>query len=173
MPRVSVPASDDPLIHVWGRLAPELSGPAAAYSSAVYAHSHLPLREFEAARITVAQINGCALCLDWRSATDVPSRAAEAATVDVSEDFYRAVLDGTGEGLSERERCAAEFARLYCEDHTSLDDAFWARLRAAFSDEELVDLALSVGSWLALGRFNQVFDIDGGCRVPAPPSSAT
>jgi hypothetical protein len=27
-----------------------------------------------------------------------------------------------------------------------------------------------VGSWLALGRFNQVFDIDGGCRVPAPVS---
>ena len=23
------------------------------------------------------------------------------------------------------------------------------------------------GSWLALGRFNQVFDIDGACRVPA------
>ena len=25
-----------------------------------------------------------------------------------------------------------------------------------------------MGSWLALGRFNQVFDIDGACRVPAP-----
>jgi hypothetical protein len=33
-----------------------------------------------------------------------------------------------------------------------------------------VDLALCVGSWLALGRFNQVFDIDGACRVPSPAS---
>ena len=48
-----------------------------------------------------------------------------------------------------------------------MDAGFWARCHAAFSDDELVDLALCVGSWLALGRFNQVFDIDGACRVPA------
>jgi hypothetical protein len=46
-----------------------------------------------------------------------------------------------------------------------MDDEFWQRLRAAYTDEELVDLALCVASWLALGRFNRVFDIDGACRV--------
>ena len=51
-----------------------------------------------------------------------------------------------------------------------MDEDFWARLHRHFTDDELVDLALCVGSWLALGRFNQVFDIDGACRVPAPAS---
>ena len=84
----------------------------------------------------------------------------------LSEEFYAAV--GTDDdALSERERLAAEFAQRYATDHRGMDSAFWARLHAAYTDGELVDLALCVGSWLALGRFNQVFDIDGACRVPS------
>jgi alkylhydroperoxidase family enzyme len=164
MPNVTVPDGQDPLIHVWTTLAPRLTAAAGGYSSAVYEHSHLSLREFEAARITMARINECALCLDWRTARDVPSRGA--APDEVPESFYAAV--GADDGsLTERERLAAEFARRYATDHTHMDAGFWARCHAAFSDDELVDLALCVGSWLALGRFNQVFDIDGACRVPA------
>jgi alkylhydroperoxidase family enzyme len=70
--------------------------------------------------------------------------------------------------LSARERLAAEFAERYASDHLGMDDDLWDRLHAQFSDAELVDLGLCVASWLALGRFNQVFDIDGACRVPSP-----
>ena len=59
----------------------------------------------------------------------------------------------------------SEFASRYATDHLGMDDELWSRLHAHFSDDELVDLALCVGSWLALGRFNRVFDIDGACRV--------
>ena len=76
MPRVTVPADQDPLVYVWTELATPLTGAAAGYSSAVYERSTLSLREFEAARITLARINGCAVCLDWRTARDVPGRAA-------------------------------------------------------------------------------------------------
>jgi alkylhydroperoxidase family enzyme len=164
VPRVSVPEGADPLTYVWTELAPALSVPAAGYSGAVYERSALPLREFEAARITLARINGCHLCLDWRTARDVPSR--NAAPDAVPESFYEAVLSADRPGLSEREALAAEFAERYATDHQGMDDDLWARLHAAYSDAELVDLALCVGSWLALGRFNQVFDIDGACRVP-------
>ena len=34
--------------------------------------------------------------------------------------------------------------------------------------DELVDLALCVGAWIAFGRLNRVFDVDGACRVGAP-----
>ncbi len=168
MPRVTVPAGADPLTWTWTALAPALSGPAAGYSGAVYEHSTLSLREFEAARITLARINGCQLCLDWRTARDVPSRGA--APDAVPEAFYAAVLAGDGGDLTGREALAAEFAERYATDHLGMDDALWDRLHAAYSDAELVDLALCVGSWLALGRFNQVFDIDGACRVPHPPA---
>jgi alkylhydroperoxidase family enzyme len=165
MPNVTVPAASDPLIHVWTELARPLASAAAGYSSAVYEHSTLSLREFEAARITMARINQCALCLDWRTARDVPSRGA--AADEVPEAFYAAVGSDHDPGLSERERLAAEFARRYATDHLGMDAAFWARCHDAYTDDELVDLALCVGSWLALGRFNQVFDIDGTCRVPS------
>jgi alkylhydroperoxidase family enzyme len=166
MPRVTVPDGSDPLMFVWGELAPRLSGPAAAYSDAVYARSKLSLREFEAARFTMAQINDCAICQGWRSARDVPSRAERGE--EVPEHFYAVLAAGPDADLRElsvRERLASEFARRYATDHLGMDDELWTRLHGAFSDAELVDLALCVASWLALGRFNRVFDVDGACRV--------
>jgi histidinol-phosphate aminotransferase len=68
--------------------------------------------------------------------------------------------------VEERERLAAEFAERFALDHLSMDDEFWSRLHAAFADDELVDLGLCVGSWIAFGRLNRVFDVDGACRVP-------
>ncbi len=166
MPNVDVPDGKDPLVYVWTELAPPLTSAAGAYSSAVYERSSLSLREFEAARITMAAINQCAICIGWRTARDVPSRGSDPS--EVPEAFYEAVGDGRWEDLTDRERLAAEFARRYATDHLGMDRSFWDRLHVAFSDDELVDLALCVGSWLALGRFNQVFDIDGACRVPVP-----
>jgi len=169
MPRVTVPVEKDPLVYVWTELATPLTAAAGAYSSAVYEKSSLSLREFEAARITMARINQCAICIDWRTARDVPSRASDGA--EIPERFYQQVgAERDWSELSDREQLAAEFAERYATDHLGMDEAFWDRLHARFSDDELVDLALCVASWLALGRFNQVFDIDGACRVPAPVS---
>jgi alkylhydroperoxidase family enzyme len=174
MPNVTVPEGADPLMYVWTSLARPLTAAAGGFTNAVYENSKLSLREFEAARITIARINDCAMCLDWRTARDVPSRGA--APDEVPESLYEAVGSADGTGLTERERLAAEFAQRFATEHRGMDADFWARLHAAFSDDELVDLALCVGSWLAFGRFNKVFDIDGGCRVPvhsaAPDSSA-
>jgi alkylhydroperoxidase family enzyme len=166
MPRIDVPVEKDPLVYVWTEMAPPLTSAAGRYSSAVYEKSSLSLREFEAARITVARINQCAICMDWRTARDVPSRSDDPN--EIPESFYVEVgVHGSLDGLDDRERLAAEFADRYVTDHLGMDDAFWDRLHSHFGDEELVDLALCVASWLALGRFNQVFDIDGACRVPA------
>jgi alkylhydroperoxidase family enzyme len=169
MPRITVPPDRDPLVYVWTELAPSLTAAATKYSSAVYEQSKLSLREFEAARITIALINRCEICTSWRTARDVPGRASDPD--EIPESFYEDVgVRRDWQGLTERERLCAEFAERYAEDHLSMDDVFWKRLHAAFSDDELVDLGLCVGSWLALGRFNQVFDIDGACRVPSPPA---
>ena len=87
---------------------------------------------------------------------------------DPGQAFYDSVL-GDGAGLAEREALAAEFAQRFAVDHLGMDDALWERLRAAFSDDELVQLGLCVGSWLAFGRLNRVFGVDGSCRVPLAP----
>lgn len=166
MPRISVPADQDPMMYVWGSLAPQLTGPAAAFSGAVYSSSLLSLREFEAARITIARINDCNVCMNWRSARDVPGKAA--SPDEVPEDFYAAVLGRDFSALSARERLCAQFAQDFAVDHLAIDDDRWAELREHFGDDELVDLSLCVGAWIAFGRLNRVFDIDGACRVGAP-----
>ncbi len=166
MPRVTVPPERDPLVYVWTELASPLTQAAGAYSSAVYEKSSLSLREFEAARTTMARINQCAICIGWRTARDLPGRWPDPNVIP--ESFYEQVgVEGDLDGLTQRERLAAEFAERYATDHLGMDEPFWERLHTHFSDDELVDLALCVASWLALGRFNQVFDIDGACRVPA------
>ncbi|MEI7623800.1 MAG: carboxymuconolactone decarboxylase family protein [Actinomycetes bacterium] len=171
MPRIAVPEGADPLMHVWTGAAPGLSIPAAQFSAAVYEKSALPLREFEAARIRIAQINNCQQCLGWRSARDAPARASEAG--DIDEEFYAHVGDASWQGFTERETLAVEFAERFALDHLSMDDPFWARLRSAFSDSEIVDLGLCVGMWISQGRLNQILDVDGACRVPAPDGPLT
>lgn len=148
MARIDVPDGHDPLTHFWTGTASRLAAPAAAFSDAVYTQGLLSLREREAARISIARINQCNICLNMR------------ADEGLDETFYE------GEGLSEREFLAAEFSTRFASDHLAMGDDLWTRLHAAFSDDELVDLGLSVASWLALGRVNQVFGVDGACRIP-------
>ena len=159
MPRIDVPDGKDPLFHLWGSTATQLTGPAAAFSDAVYRKRTLSLREFESARITIARVNDCNICLNLRS-DDGPDEA-----------FYEAVLLNR-EGLCNREALAGEFARRFATDHLNMDDALWSRLHEAFTDDELVELGLCVGSWLAFGRLNRVFDVDGVCRIPLNPHGA-
>ena len=58
MSRIDVPDGRDPLLHLWGGTGNKLTGPAAAFSDAVYRKSTLPLREFEAARGRLNRVFG-------------------------------------------------------------------------------------------------------------------
>jgi alkylhydroperoxidase family enzyme len=81
------------------------------------------------------------------------TRAKEAEPNHIDEGFYAEVASwATTEALTEREKLAAEFAQRFALDHQGMDDAFWARLRAAFSDAEVADLIICCGMFLGLGR---------------------
>ncbi len=159
--RIDLPADREPVTWVWGEAVPEIGVPAAKFSGAVYDHSTLSLREFEAARIRIAQVNHCSFCLDWRTERDGER---------VDESLYDEVAAwGASRDLSERERLAAEYAERFAADHLSLDDdePFWVRFKSAFSDEEIIELSMCIGSWIAFGRLNHVLGIDAACQLPA------
>jgi alkylhydroperoxidase family enzyme len=134
-------------------------GPAASkFSLAVYQHTTLGLREFEAARLRIAQINGCLFCLDWRTERD---------GAKVEDGFDAAVAEWrTAEGFDERTRLAAEYSERYALDHHGLDGEFWERMLGAYSQAEVVELTMCLGSWLAFGRLNHVLGIDAVCVLP-------
>ncbi|MEU2906605.1 carboxymuconolactone decarboxylase family protein [Streptomyces globisporus] len=155
---IDIPEGQEPIGYVWGEMVPGIGVAAATFSMAVYEHTTLGLREFEAARLRVAQINGCLFCLDWRTERD---------GAKVEEEFAEAVTQWrTTEAFDERTRLAAEYAERYTLDHHGLDDAFWQRMTAYYSQAEIVELTMSIGSWLAFGRLNHVLGIDVVCVLP-------
>ena len=162
---VDVPEGKDPIRFVWGELVPRIGPAAARFSAAVYAHTTLGLREFEAARLRIAQINGCLFCQDWRTERDGER---------VEDGFADAVRSWpTSDALDDRARLAAEYAERYAVDHHGIDDAFWQRMRAHYSQAEIVELTMCLGSWLAFGRLNRVLGLDTACVLPAHHPSAT
>ena len=158
---IDIPEGKEPIGYVWGRLVPGIGPAAAAFSMAVYEHTTLGLREFEAARLRIAQINGCLFCLDWRTERD---------GAKVEDGFDAAVADwrttGVTEAFDERTRLAAEYAERYALDHHNLDGEFWERMLGAYSQAEVVELTMCLGSWLAFGRLNHVLGIDAVCVLP-------
>ena len=120
---------------------------------AAYNKSILPVSVREAARIRIAQLNDCTVCLTFR--------ADSVKAQGLGEDLYSAV--GTEEGeraeLTEQERLAIEFAELFAIDHERIDDAFMDRMKASFTDAEILDLTICVAAFLGLGRALHVLGI--------------
>ena len=155
---IDIPAGKDAIGYVWGEMVPGIGTAAAGFSLSVYQHTTLGLREFEAARLRIAQINGCLFCLDWRTDRD---------GVKVEDEFPDAVTNWrTTEAFDDRTRLAAEYAERYALDHHGLDEEFWTRMSAHYSQAEIVELSMSIGSWLAFGRLNHVLGIDAVCVLP-------
>ena len=58
-----------------------------------------------------------------------------------------------------RERMAAEFAEQFAIDHRGVSDEMWERMRTLFTDVELLELTITCGFCLGIGRAFQVLDI--------------
>ena len=70
-----------------------------------------------------------------------------------------AELDGEGNGFSDRERLALEYAERLAVDHHNVDDDFFDRLRTEFSDAEILELGMMAGQYIGFGRLLMVLDL--------------
>ncbi len=68
--------------------------------------------------------------------------------------------------FSERETLALRFAERMALDHHRLDDAFFADLRQAFSDAEILELGMITGQFIGFGRLLAALDLEN----PAQPA---
>jgi alkylhydroperoxidase family enzyme len=155
---IDIPEDKDPIGYVWGEMVPGIGIAASKFSLSVYEHSTIDLRAFEAARLRIAQINGCIFCQDWRTERD--GKKVEAGFDDAVENWR------TTDVFDERTRLAAEYAERYALDHHGLDDEFWTRMFEHYTQAEVVELSMSIGSWLAFGRLNHVLGLDSVCVLP-------
>jgi AhpD family alkylhydroperoxidase len=155
--RIDLPDGDAPETVRAMLLRPQLAMAVSAYNDAVNA-SALDWRLHELVRMRIAQINGCTVCLDWRSPQAVDS--------GVTEELLASVADyATAPGFTEAERVALEYAELFCTDSTAITDDLLARLAEHLDTGEIVDLTLCIGKYLANGRFMQVLGLDQSCSL--------
>jgi alkylhydroperoxidase family enzyme len=79
----------------------------------------------------------------------------------VTPELYEHVAEyRERDGYTEREKLAIEYAERFVVDHLALDDAFFTRLRSAFTDDEVLDLTICISTFLAVGRVLQVLKVE-------------
>jgi AhpD family alkylhydroperoxidase len=150
--RIDLPAGEQPEVVRALTLRPALAQAVAAYNDAVFA-SALDWRLHELVRMRIAQINGCTVCLSWRTPEAVAAGVTEALLGDVAHF-------ATESAYTPAEKVALEFTERFCGDSTSIDDALMARLGEHFDAGEIVELSLVIGKYLSQGRFMQVLGLD-------------
>jgi len=78
----------------------------------------------------------------------------------VTEAKIAAMDDESSDLLTARERAAVKFAEKLAVDHHKVDDAFWAELRAHFSEAEIIELAAHATVYIGFGRLNEIVGIE-------------
>ena len=61
--------------------------------------------------------------------------------------------------FTERERVAVEYAERMALDHTAIGEEFFGRVRAEFTDPEIVELTMAIGQYIGFGRFLHVLEV--------------
>jgi AhpD family alkylhydroperoxidase len=158
--RIDLPDGDQLDIVKALTLRPKLAAAVGAMNDAVFA-STLDWRLHELIRMRIAQINGCTVCLAWRT--------PEAVEAGVTEELLGAVSSWRhAADISDAERVALEFTELFCTDSSAIEDELLDRLGEHFDVGEIVELTLVIGKYLSQGRFMQVLGLDqDSCAVPA------
>jgi alkylhydroperoxidase family enzyme len=84
----------------------------------------------------------------------------------LTEGFYAHVAEyHQASSYSEQERLAIEYAERFAMDHINIDDAFFARLRASFTDAEILDLSICLAHFLGFGRLLRSLGIDETSQI--------
>ena len=166
----------NPMAHTADYYARDIVKAGWEFSRMGYLHSKLSLREFEAARARTAEINGCQVCRVFRGHRDLESyfdtfggdvaKSVQTRGTPPDEALYANVTNAANySGYSTRERLAIECAEGMGLDPQRLarDEDFWTRLKAEFSDDEVVDLVYNIACWMGMGRANHVLGMDTVC----------
>ena len=151
--------------------AKEISAAGNAFAYAIYEHSKLPLRVFEAARIATAQINGCQICMNWQTNRDIKQMGIEGG-VSLNgevpdENFYTHLLQDDLSHLNQQESLAVKYAKAMGSEPKQLakDEALWGELKEQFSDQEITDLTYCIAGWMGMGRVAHVLGLDQDCGI--------
>lgn len=160
------------LLETWRALfhRPEIFAAYLPFLRAVAGPGALDAATKDLCAVLVASLNGCRYT--------VSHRCASAARNGVDGETLQCVVDGEWDRLDPAVRDALELTRAltldpaavpYSAEPGLISSELRATLSARFTEEQLVELALSVSVWNALARFHRVMEFD--LDMPEPPPS--
>jgi alkylhydroperoxidase family enzyme len=150
--RIDLPAGEGLDVAKALMAAPHFVDVVMGYEKAIAA-SPIDPRLHELVRYRIATINQCVTCLEFRR----PGSG-------VTDADLEQVAAG-GDSFTGVERAALRFTELFATDSTAISDELVKELEAGLGTAGLVDLALVVGKYLAMGRFMQVLGLDQACAI--------
>ena len=113
----------------------------------------LPRRYLEIALVVVSELNKCDYC--------VTHHAPMLSVEGISPEGVRTLLDYESHPeLDETDRLVVEYAKAVTLDHNRVRDAVFERLKAVFSDEQIVELTWRIALCGAFNRFNDVLQLE-------------
>lgn len=89
----------------------------------------------------------------------------------LTDDELSALAQQNDAIFSQREQAVLTLANEMAKTPCNIDDDLYARLRAEFSEEQLIELAGHIAFENNRARFNRVFDVGSDalyCPLPAP-----
>ncbi len=141
-------------------------------AAAAHAPRDLDARSLAIARIVASVIGGCPFCIDMNAAT---WQRAGLSSIELERLL---ALDWPS-SLSPRERAAAAYSRALSQTPVVVDPALLLSLRSAFTDREIVVLAVTIAQVNFWTRFNQGVGIPAAgffeesvCALPTIPLAA-
>jgi alkylhydroperoxidase family enzyme len=100
--------------------------------------------------------------------------AAVGGKAGLSREAIEAALDVRPSGaLTERQRVALEYADRVSATPVDVPDAFFARLRALFSEREIVELTANIAHENYNAKFNRPLRVAANdfCEIPLPAAA--
>jgi alkylhydroperoxidase family enzyme len=104
-------------------------------------------------RLKVGIESGCIVCRRSR-------RCDADGNQMVSEEDVLKIADFENADFTDREKVCLRLVDRLANDHYAIDDDFFVELRKHFTDEQIVELALSATFTLGLAKLNAIFGIE-------------
>lgn len=146
---------------LWGRLPRSFLFLTLLYRSLDRADSPIEPALRALVQVRVSRINWCAFCVDLNGAAAL-ERAVAPEKLAALDDYERSAL------YTERERAALAYAEAATDPARRVDEACFARLRAHFDEQAVLELTALVAFQNLSSKFNAALGVpaQGFCALP-------
>ena len=132
--------------------APHMAKAMGAFFAISRAGQTLSPRLLELVRLRIAFHNQCRSCMAMRYQSGIDDGVTEELVCSLEKPME-------APDLTQAERAALGYADLFANNHLAIDDKVYDNLRRCFSESEIVELGMTVASFVGFGRLAATFDM--------------